>query len=327
MKIAFVVDGGLEMGMGHVYRTVNLARDLHGRAASCFVTKSDDIVVKLIEGAGFSVFHAASDDEIVEILKSIEPGIVIIDRLDIGEKMARDIKDGVKARLVLFENQFQPSNKYADVVVNAIMGAGFNNKKYRDEQTGTLYFFGPKYLTFKDDFYQFKKKGKKLKRVIQKMLLIFGGSDPSNLTSAALSELLSHDTDFKIGIVLGVHFEYFKELNRILEKYPQKKKNVKIYKAANNVAELMYKADLVMASPGLSVFESLCVGTPVIVVHQNLWQRDGFKGFVDTLDKKEINRIERMIKQGAYVDPQQNSIKNLEIGQGKAELIEAIIGG
>jgi spore coat polysaccharide biosynthesis predicted glycosyltransferase SpsG len=89
----------------------------------------------------------------------------------------------------------------------------------------------------------------------------------------------------------------------------------------------MYKADLVIASPGLSVFEALCVGTPVIVMHQSLWQKKGFEGFAETLAKSEVNRLRDIMASGDFLNPHHGYIKRLNIGEGKTELIKAIIGG
>jgi spore coat polysaccharide biosynthesis predicted glycosyltransferase SpsG len=49
---------------------------------------------------------------------------------------------------------------------------------------------------------------------------------------------------------------------------------VNAYNNAETVAELMYSADLVIASPGLSTFEALCVGIPVIVMPHDDLQKE-----------------------------------------------------
>jgi UDP-2,4-diacetamido-2,4,6-trideoxy-beta-L-altropyranose hydrolase len=325
-RIAFLVEGSLEMGMGHIYRTITLAEELGDRAKTWFLTKSDEIVINQIENAGFSVLTPKNDDEVVDLLQETKPDIIIVDRLDITEDFAKELKETLKAKLVLFEN-LSTASKYADVVVNAIMGSEFNNRKFLDRNTNTLYFYGPKYLMFRKEFYEFRRQGKGLSDEVEKVLLIFGGSDPSNLTSIVLDELLSLNNDFKIDVILGAHFGYFDELNWVLVQHQDKKENVNQYRNIKNVAELMYKADLVIASPGLSVFEALCVGTPVVIIHQNLWQKKGFEGFAETLAKSEVNRLKDIIASGDFLNPHHGYIKRLNIGEGKPELIKAIIGG
>jgi UDP-2,4-diacetamido-2,4,6-trideoxy-beta-L-altropyranose hydrolase len=250
-----------------------------------------------------------------------------VDRLDIEENFAAELKKAPNRKLVLLCNLTE-ANRHADIVVNAIIGDKFGsklrNRSFLDESTNTRFFFGPKYLIFKNDFHLFKQQQKIPQANIRNILVIFGGSDPSNLTTATLRELMSMDNDVNVEIVLGAHYEFFNELNQALEEFGDKKKNVMIFRDVENVAEIMFRADLVLASPGISVFEALCVGTPVVVIHQNLWQKTGFEGFVRTLDKSEINQLSKIIASKHFIDPRDNEIDALKIGEGKNELWEEI---
>jgi spore coat polysaccharide biosynthesis predicted glycosyltransferase SpsG len=176
------------------------------------------------------------------------------------------------------------------------------------------------------EFYEFKKRGKNLSDKIEKILLIFGGSDPANLTATTLNELLDSCNDYKIDVIVGARFVYMSEINRILGSHPESKNNVKVYQDINNVAELMYKADLVFSSPGGSLFEALCVGTPVISVNQNERQKGWFEGYLPSLDKSEMGKINDIIAERSFIDPKSEFITKLETGEGKNELVQAIIG-
>lgn len=326
MKIVFITDGGSEMGMGHVQQSTTLAEELRDKAEICFLTKSDETVVKQIRNAQFNTLKLDDDNQILNFLQEIRPSIVVIDKLDVAEGLAKNLRETLRAKLVIFTN-LTPANRYADIAVSAVIGSNFKNSKFLDQKTKTLYFYGPKYWVLRKEFYEFKKKGKTLADKVEEILLIFGGSDYSNLTSIALCELLRLDNNYKIDVILGAHFEHLGALKQVFAQYPNKKERVNLYRNLKNVAELMYTADLVIASPGLSVFEALCVGTPVVVAHQNQFQKHGFKGFVATIGKEDINRLEDLITSAAFVDPRQEHITRLEIGEGKAELIETIIGG
>jgi UDP-2,4-diacetamido-2,4,6-trideoxy-beta-L-altropyranose hydrolase len=326
MKIAFVTEGGPDMGMGHIVRMVTLAGEIGDKAELSFLTKSDMTTLKHIKEAGFIAYKLNDDSEMLESLKELKPDIVVIDKLEVEENFAKTLKASIKTRLVIFENT-SAANEYADIVVNAVFGSQFENRRFLDKNTNTLYFYGPKYWILRKEFCEFNRTEEILSGKVTKVLLIFGGSDPSNLTSTVLNELLSLKKDFRIDVVLGLHFEYFDALNRVLTQHPAKKENVNIYKNIRNVAELMHKADLVITSPGLSVFEALSVMTPVIAVHQNLWQKDSFKGFVETLGKNEMDRLGDIIANADFINPYEKNIQKLDIGKGKKEVIEAIIGG
>ena len=324
-KIAFITVGGAEMGMGHIARTLTIAEELRHKADAYFLTKSDKTVVSQIKSNGFNVQKAASDARILNLLHQIKPDIVIIDKLDVAESFAQQLKNNLKVKLVIFDNT-STANNYADIVVNAVMGSNYKNRKFLDRKTNTLYFYGLKYEVLRKQFYGFKKKAKKLGKKVANILLLFGGSDHLNLTSAVLDELLGLQEDFKINVILGAHFKYDNELNKVLAKHRKKKAKVNIFRNIRNVAELMNQADLVIASPGLSVFESLRVGTPVLSFHQSPFQKNGFKGFLPTLDKSEVNKLRGIIAKKDFADPYSDYIKAFEIGEGKQEVIEAIIG-
>lgn len=330
MKIAFITDGGLDMGMGHIYRTTMLAKEFEERIDKIFLTKSEDSVVEKIVKTGFEPLRCRDDHEILERLLIIRPEVVIIDRLDIDEEFARDLKSQLNIRLVVFENLVFGSNKHADVVVNAILGNSFGgkveNKNFYDSETKTLYFYGPKYLLLKDDFINYAlNKNNSDDHSVDSILLIFGGSDPSNLTSTVLKELLKIKTKVSIDIILGHHFIYFDFIQNIVRNETPEYIDIFIHQDTNNVAQLMKSADLVITAPGISVFEALCVRTPVIVIHQNQWQRDGFSGYIDTLDKSEIYRIRDLIGSKEFLNPLDDHVKKLEIGQGKKEIINEIL--
>lgn len=235
MKISVVTDGGLEMGMGHVQQSTTLAKELMHRAEICFLTKSDDAVVKQIADCGFKTFKLNNDNQVANLLCEIKPNIVVIDKLDVDEGFARRLKNSVNAKLVIFSN-ITAANMYADIAVCADFGSNFRNARLRDEKTNTLYFYGPKYWVLRKEFHELHNKGKAISGKVEKILLIFGGSDPSNLTSTVLEELLNLDHEYEIDVILGAHFGYIDAFNRVLSKHQQEKESVNVYRNTKNVA-------------------------------------------------------------------------------------------
>jgi spore coat polysaccharide biosynthesis predicted glycosyltransferase SpsG len=154
---------------------------------------------------------------------------------------------------------------------------------------------------------------------------MFGGSDPANLTSAALEQLLLLDQTLKLDVVLGARFSHDEDMLRVLQRHEGIRENVKVYRDIPNVAELMYRADLVLASPGLSAFEALRVGTPVIVVPHDTLQRDTYEGFIRMLERDELWKLGDMIDRGDYTYPRDQQIARMEIGEGVGELKEEIM--
>ena len=317
INIAFLTEGNSEMGMGHVYRSITFAKTLMANlwSKAYFLTKSNENVIKLIEDENFPTVKLKDDEEIVEHLKKLDINLVVIDNLDFQEDILKEIKD--IAKIVLVDNLDTKINKYADIVMS--LYKTFVNKDYYNKTTDTKYFCGPKYLILRDEFDIFKNKND-LKPKVEDILLIFGGSDPSNHTSTVLEKL---SDDVRINIVLGPEFKYFDELDKIMK---NKNNKVTIHNEPGNVAELMYNADLVITSPGLSMFEAVYVGSPVLVISQNPLQNRYYSklNFEYLINKSDINNLEKYMQDLLSLTKRNEVItffNALEVGQGKVEII------
>jgi spore coat polysaccharide biosynthesis predicted glycosyltransferase SpsG len=79
-----------------------------------------------------------------------------------------------------------------------------------------------------------------------------------------------------------------------------------------------------MVSPGLSLFEALVLHKPVIAIHQNEIQAKSFKG-IPSFHKSEIYLIDNVIQKRNFINPYNEFILALEIGQGKKELTDIFL--
>ena len=328
MKIAIITDGDSTIGMGHIYQSITLAdalsKQLHSRANIFFMTKSEQRVIARISESGYNVCRYPGDNSILNALKNEKPDRIIFDKINVGPVLAKRIKDTIDAKLIIFTN-LTTANQYADVTILADIGSNFKNICDKDEITGKVHFWGPKYWLLRPEFYEYHKKPKDPLVRIEKIMLIFGGADSSNLTTIVLSELLRMGSTFRLIVVLGAAFGHHEELNTTLSENRITKSTVQIVDNLANVAEIMYKNDVVFASPGLSFFEALLVGTPVLGFHQNALQRDTYKGYLTTVDKKELSKLSSIIKSKTFIFPDDPFVTSMEIGKGKTEIIREIL--
>ncbi len=322
INIAFLTEGSSKIGMGHVYRSLTYAKELMENLGvkAYFLTKSNENVIKTIEDENFTIFKMKDDDEIVDILKELDINLTIIDNLNFKESILSKIKDKLDTKVVMVDNLTPKNDKYADVVLSLVR-SNFDNKDCYNKNINTKYFCGPKYLILRNEFDSFKNK-KDLKPEIEDILLIFGGSDPSNHTSAVLEKL---SNNLRVNIVIGPEFKYFDDLEKVNKKIPNK--NVKIHKEPGNIAELMYNADLVITSPGLSMFEAVYVGSPVLAISQNYLQNHYYTplNYEYLLPKSEINSIEHYLDELSSLKRRKDILKffnELDVGKGKVEVFK-----
>lgn len=83
------------------------------------------------------------------------------------------------------------------------------------------------------------------------------------------------------------------------------------------MAELMKDNDLIITSPGMTMFEALFLGIPVVVLYQNELQRECYDDYLKKISKTHLNPL----KEGYFIDAEHT---DLHIGKGKFEIIEAI---
>ncbi len=329
MKIAIITDGNNTLGMGHIYQSATLASELLKRMDSqskiFFITKSNHIVIDRLSEAGFDVCQYPDDDSIFDALAAEEPDRIIFDKLDVSPYLAKRIKDKIACKLIIFTNLTE-ANQYADITVLADIGSNFKNVLEKDKITGAVHFFGPKYWMLRPEFFGYGKgKEKNSLECVKNIMLIFGGADHSNFTSLVLNELLCLDSAFEIMVVIGPAFEHHAELKAAIETGITSKSTVKIAHNLTEVAKAMHRSDVVFASPGLSFFEALTVGTPVVGFHQNDLQRDVYKGYLTTLGKSDLSGLFSIIENKSFIFPDDPFVASMEIGQGKEEIIHEIL--
>jgi spore coat polysaccharide biosynthesis predicted glycosyltransferase SpsG len=219
MKIAIITDGNNTLGMGHVYQSISLAGFFVQKNLSpndiIFLTQSGKNVIKLITESRFLVNQYPDDDTIFNALKNENPDRIIFDKLDVSPELALRIKEEMHIRLTIFTNLTE-ANLYADITVLADIGSNFSNIYRKEEKTGQIQFFGPKYWLLRPEFYEYKKKQKTRAQSTKNIMLILGGADMSNLSCVILNTILQIDLSFNIIVVLGSAFIHNRELDEVI---------------------------------------------------------------------------------------------------------------
>ena len=328
MKIAIITDGNNTLGMGHVYQSVTLmaglSKVLDSQSEIFIITKSGQMVIDRLSETGFAVCQYPDDEAILTALVCQAPDRVIFDKLDVSPVLARQIKETIACKLIIFTN-LTTANQYADMTVLADIGSNFQNIREIDARSGAVHYYGPRYWILRSEFLMYGKKKKKSLSSVKSIMMIFGGSDHANLTSMVLNELLRMNRSFEILVVLGAAFNHTAALQAVLEQHQETKSKVHVVHNLKDVAEAMHRADVVFASPGLSFFEALAAGTPVLGFHQDELQRDVYKGYLTTLDKDDLFKLSSIIEEKAFFFPDDPFVVSMEIGQGRDEIIHAIL--
>ncbi len=98
---------------------------------------------------------------------------------------------------------------------------------------------------------------------VEHMLVIFGGTDPSNLTEKALSALAGIGFDGQVTLVIGPGHA---DRDTTLEPFGLRGR---VLQDVTNMAEVMADADMAISSAGRTVTELMTIGIPTLVLCQN----------------------------------------------------------
>jgi len=144
----------------------------------------------------------------------------------------------------------------ADFVVNALYDATL--------ALGPNAHHGVAYCVLRDEFYSVAPI--EIKPVVREVLLLFGGTDPNDLSGRCLAWLDSLPGDWRITVVTGLGVPEPERLERVAA---QARHPVEIVINTPIVSRYMARADLAITSAGRTVFELASLGVPTIVIPQN----------------------------------------------------------
>lgn len=98
---------------------------------------------------------------------------------------------------------------------------------------------------------------------VRRILVFFGGADPSNETAKALHAIqLLNRPDIAVDVVIGSANPHRAEIEVLCAELP----NTLFYCQVSNMAELMARADLAIGAGGSTSWERCCLGLPSIII-------------------------------------------------------------
>lgn len=268
-RIVFRVDGYRELGLGHVYRALTLAYMLTEHDV-CFVCDSACRAgIDKLRSANMRVVEIADEAELLTWLKENSPDVYIHDCLDTEAEFIKTVKLSV-GRVVTFED-LGDGARLADAVVNAL---------YEGAPAHSNVYAGKKYVALRDEFLVGKPKS--FSEEVKRVLVMFGGTDPLNLSSRIYALAKEYNKD-RVGVefdfILGSGYEG-------PEISADEKNGIEVSKDVVRVSDHMRHADLAFSSQGRTTFELASMGVPTIVLAQN--EREQFHGFAQ-MDNGFIN--------------------------------------
>jgi spore coat polysaccharide biosynthesis predicted glycosyltransferase SpsG len=243
------------MGMGHLFRAINLMTFLRGHdVPSVLFTNrhqpSQDILKR--EGINFETVPVEDFKSNWESKLIAKYGIKvwINDRLDTDIRHAQNVK-AAHIKLVTIDDKGSGA---------ALADLHFAPLVFEDAEKlqGRKVFHGSEYLVLNPNISQFKR----LRKTSDRLLVTLGGSDTYGVTLKVVELIKKHRNSATV--VVGPAFEHRDELERILPKGYQLKKGVP------SLIKEFDLHDFAITGGGITPFEANASGLPCIIV-ANEW--------------------------------------------------------
>lgn len=287
MRVIFRVDSSVIMGSGHVMRCLTLADELRylGAKVSFICRELQGNMCKFINRKGYEVFSLPyfKDFELdiletttwfgtdlkteirqmKEVLNAVQ-GVdwLILDHYAADIMWEKEMRPFVKNIMVIDDlaNREHDCDLLLDQNLYQNMAIRYKGLLPKN----CLELLGPEFALLRPEFREFKRLGKTRAGEINRVLVFFGGTDPTNETSKTLEAIKAIDQGFKfkVDVVVGQSNPNKEDIKRQCLELPL----VTFYCQVENMAELMARADLAIGAGGVSTWERCCVGLPSLII-------------------------------------------------------------
>ena len=270
--IAFITDGGAEIGLGHLGRCAALCR--------AAVAQGGRASFLLPEPARIKPFLRGVDVELLRspwpvdpagaraMLTMLKPDAIVVDSYEAPPDFLAALRD--VAQLVAVDDMADRPLP-VDVIVNG--GAGAETLPY-DREPGTTYLLGPRYALLDPAFAN--PPSRTVTERVRRVLVCLGGS---RQTDVALTTLAAVDRALS-GCVVDVTVGASGTTGWELDGAAREMRNLAvIHRDRFGLRELMLRADLAVSGSGVTLLELAATSTPMVAVALADNQRPNFEAF------------------------------------------------
>jgi len=286
VKVVFRVDATIQMGIGHLMRSLSLAKSLQDHGVQVHficrehpgnligILQREHIPVSILPAPTsitiptdvdytnwLGVTQTEDATQTIDAIINGKPDWLVVDHYGIDINWENIVRPHVKKVLVIDDLANRQHN--CDVLLDQNFSSE-GERRYSDLVPKTCkLLLGPHYALLKPEYAAYRRKLRKRDGQIRNVLLFFGGSDLQNMTGKALEALscpeLKH---LNVNIVIGTNNIHRASIEQQVIKRPK----TNIYDPRPHLADLIAKADLAIGAGGASTWERMCLGLPTVVI-------------------------------------------------------------
>ena len=247
-RIVFRISANWEVGSGHLWSCLALAEELSEHDCAFLLWKCDPFVTEMLDARGYRWIHGTDDlrGDLEALKNGSRRNLLVNDMLDTTEE------DVLIARTVGYKvvnvNDLGPGARFADWVVNPLYPGNFADASHISS--------GSKWNQTSRDFHNLPPRV--IRRDPERVLILFGGTDPSHFSGRFATALYEADLGVEIRVIMGPGAEE--------QEFPPE---IVPARRVPSMAAEMLAADLAITAAGRTVYECAMTGTPVIALAAN----------------------------------------------------------
>jgi len=255
MRVAFRADASPEIGTGHVMRCLTLARKLCASGASvCFSGYGmPENLLSEIQQSGMTTAPTGS-------LSATAWDWLVVDHYGLDAEYESSMRPWARKILVIDDLANRPHD--CDLLLDQNLYARME-QRYQALMPGhAVSLCGPRFALLRPEFLAARSRVER-RDAVRRILVFFGGSDPTNETSKVLRALRRLQlSGIEIDILIGGLNPNGREIERLASQLP----GSSVRHQTDAIAELMANADLAVGGGGATSWERCCLGLPTIAV-------------------------------------------------------------
>ena len=270
------MDSSTRIGSGHVMRCITLAKSF--RIQNIDVTficmKLPGNINNVIEQYNFSLLeidalnpkdgsyknnHEIEDaHNTINLIKDMEFDLLIVDHYELSHIWEKKLQNIIKHIMVI--DDLADRKHACSFLLDQNYNSNIKGKYAGLLPKNCIEFIGPRYAILDESFQRFQKLNKQHNALVKNILVFFGSYDMSGETLKVLEAFSKINIDkIDIHVVVGTNNPNKKRVKNICYN-----KNYNYHCQVNNMAELIFNADLGIGASGASTWERCILGLPTI---------------------------------------------------------------
>jgi UDP-2,4-diacetamido-2,4,6-trideoxy-beta-L-altropyranose hydrolase len=269
--ILFRVDSSVTLGTGHVMRCLALADWLTEQGNTIFfLCKSlAGNIAQLILDKGYPVQWIDGDDsDGIEVIRSLSTekkwDWMIVDHYELDYRWESQVRSFVEKIMVIDDlaNRCHDCDVLLDQNYFEKMSERYHQLISRD----CITLLGPYYALLRKEFFAESQKLRSRDGIVRRLLVSFGGSDPTDEIGKTLDALSTLDVLKKNAIIVDIIAGGANWHQAEIKKRCEVQSNYNYYGHTSHMAQMMQQADLMIGAGGTTTWERCYMGLPSLTI-------------------------------------------------------------